>query len=47
MQDYRAFVTVEVVDRFPFFRLFWLSLSFYNDFFVVPQMVVGIQNLMR
>ena len=47
MQDYTTFETAEVVGHLPFFRLFFLSLSFYNYFSIVPQVVIGIQNLMR
>ena len=36
MQDYTTFETIEVVGNLPIFYLFYLSLSFYNDFFVAP-----------
>ena len=41
------FETIEVVSRLPIFRLLCLSLSFYNDISVTPQVVTGVQNLMR
>ena len=46
MQNYTTFETVEVVGHFPLFRLFCLSLSFYNDFSIVPQVVARVLNLM-
>ena len=42
-----VFETTEVVGRLPIFRLLCLSLSFYNDISVTPQVVTGVQNLMR
>ena len=44
---FSSFWAPKVVGRLPLFRLFFLSLSFYNDFYVVSQVVVEIQNLMR
>lgn len=47
MQDYTDFEKKEVVSRLPLFCLFCLSLLSYIDFFVAPQVIAGVRNLMR
>lgn len=47
MQDYTAFETAEVVSHLPLFHLFSFSLSFYNDFFIAPQVIARVWNLIR
>ena len=42
MQDYSTFEMAEVVSRLPRFRLFCLSLLFYNDFSVAPQVIARV-----
>lgn len=47
MQDYTAFEKKEMVSHLPLFCLFCLSLLSYIDFFVAPQVIAGVRNLMR